>query len=185
MKLISAVVAACTLPLVGVAGAQQTETRDEQDREGIPATVHQEEALRQIDGNLFARLDEDGDGAISRQEAQAEPSLLERWSEYDQDGDGALNRDELSAFSASAVSSTEREDLEVARGEVTEEGLPTTEHQQQVTGDGTIERLDEDGDSAISREEAQDDARLMAEWDQLDQNGDGKLDSSELSRLEE
>lgn len=186
MKLVNAAIAACTLPLVAAAGAQQTETSDEQDREGIPATIHQEEALREIDdGNLFTRLDEDGDGAISRQEAQAEPSLLERWSDYDEDGDRALNREELSAFSASAASSAEGDDLQVARGELTEEGLPTTEHQQQVVGDGIIERLDEDGDSAISQEEAQGDARLMSQWDQLDQNADGNLDSSELSRLEE
>lgn len=185
MKLVTAVIAASALPLAGTSGAQQPETPDDQVGQGVPSTVHQEEALREVDGGLFEQLDEDGDGAISTQEAQAVPSLFESWSEYDQDEDQQLNSEELAAFEAQAVSPAETEDLEVARGEVTEEGLPTTEHQEQVTGDGRVEELDQDGDGAISREEAQGDASLLAEWDQLDEDGDERLDAAELSHLEE
>ncbi|HEX7080434.1 MAG TPA: hypothetical protein VF329_05425 [Gammaproteobacteria bacterium] len=190
---VNTVTSACALLLLGTAGAQQTQTTEEQSREateeqsreGIPATRHQEEAVREISSDLFERLDEDGDGAISRQEAQAEPSLTASWSRYDRNGDDVLDSAEFSEFDTSATSSAEGGDAETGQSGPTEEGLPTTRHQQEVVRDPRVEQLDEDGDGAISRQEAQGDARLSAEWDQLDQNGDQKLDATELARLEQ
>src|SRR5690606_26074175 len=176
--------------------------------EGIPVTQHQQEALRDIGTDALQRLDADGDGSVSRQEAESEPSLSQRWDEYDRNADQVLDSDELSALEQSQSGSFEEQDVEIARGEVTEEGLPTTRHQQEVTGQqpagegqpgaqqplggqqqpaagGLVERLDTDGDGAISQSEAQGSTRLVEEWDQLDRNDDGKLDSSELGNVAE
>ncbi|MGC1951507.1 MAG: EF-hand domain-containing protein [Gammaproteobacteria bacterium] len=49
-------------------------------------------------GAAFQTLDQDRDGTISQQEAQAHPQLYERWSEVDTDQDGQINRSEFSQF---------------------------------------------------------------------------------------
>ncbi len=202
MKVVISLTTVCAVSLLGAAAAQQQEptqpqttqpqtTQPEatrQTREGIPVTQHQEEALKDIGPDAMRRLDEDGDGSISREEAAAEPTLAERWDEYDRNSDQVLDSDELSALGQPG--SFEEQDVEIARGEVTEEGLPTTRHQQEVTGEqqapgGLIERLDTDADGAISKSEAQGSTRLVEQWDQLDRNGDGQLDSSELGGLAE
>lgn len=203
MRVVTCLMAGCAVSLLGVAAAQQPETSD-QAREGIPVTQHQEEALRDIDSKAIQKLDTDGDGSVSRQEAEGDPSLSARWDEYDRNSDDMLDATEIAALEQSqpdAAGSFE-EDVEIARGEVTEEGLPTTEHQREVTqqdrsgqehepgggaqqpaSGGLVERLDTDGDGAISQSEAQGSTQLVEQWDQLDRNSDGKLDSSELGGL--
>lgn len=181
MKPVISLMSACTLSLVGTALAQQP--AEGQGREGIPATTHQEEALREIDSDLFQRLDQDSDGSISRQEAQAESSLSDSWSEYDENGDQTLDPQEFSAYERS--STTESEGAQLGQQGITEEGLPATRHQQEAVRDDLVEQLDRDDDGGISRQEAEDDPRLTSEWDRLDQNADGELDSTELALLEE
>lgn len=191
MKVVVSLTAVCAVSLLGAAAAQQPESSTQEEaREGIPVTQHQQEALRDIGTDALQRLDADGDGSVSRQEAESEPSLSQRWDEYDRNADQVLDSDELSALEQSQSGSFEEQDVEIARGEVTEEGLPTTRHQQEVTGEqqapgGLIERLDTDADGAISKSEAQGSTRLVEQWDQLDRNGDGQLDSSELGGLAE
>ncbi|MFO7286971.1 MAG: hypothetical protein LOD94_11235 [Gammaproteobacteria bacterium] len=203
MRVVTCLMAGCAVSLLGVAAAQQPETSD-QAREGIPVTQHQEEALRDIDSQAVRMLDKDGDGSISRQEAEGEPSLSARWGEYDRNSDDVLDSTEIAALEQSQPESAGsfEEDVEIARGEVTEEGLPSTQHQREVTqqdhpsgheaggaqqpaSGGLVERLDTDGDGAISQSEAQGSTRLVEEWDQLDRNSDGKLDSSELGGIVE
>lgn len=43
----------------------------------------------------WAQLDRNGDGAIDRTEAAAQPRLAERFDRLDRDGDGRVTRDEL------------------------------------------------------------------------------------------
>ena len=49
-------------------------------------------------GVSFEQLDRNGDGAISRAEAEAHRQLVQQWQELDQDANGSLDQSELSAF---------------------------------------------------------------------------------------
>jgi Ca2+-binding EF-hand superfamily protein len=62
---------------------------------GMPATAHQEHAVR---GDLIEQLDKDGDGGISQQEARGESSLAESWDQIDRNDDGKLDSSELDRF---------------------------------------------------------------------------------------
>ena len=46
----------------------------------------------------MARIDGNGDGAISRAEAEAHPRLKERFAEIDGDRNGTLTREEMKAY---------------------------------------------------------------------------------------
>jgi hypothetical protein len=48
-------------------------------------------------GDMLKKLDTDGDGRISMQEAQAAPRLAEHFKDIDTNGDGFLSADELKA----------------------------------------------------------------------------------------
>lgn len=182
MKTTIIAVAASLLTCQGATALQETQSPEETDRtEGIPATAHQEEATREIDS--FTQLDEDGNGQISRQEAQGVATLSDNWSRYDQDADGALDETEFSGF----AQGTEAQH-EVARaGERTgtAEGLPTTPHQEEVVEGGLVAQLDRDGDGTISQEEAQGQEQLAANWSRYDANGDGQLDARELDEFQQ
>lgn len=72
---------------------------------GRDGTVSRREYLAAMgltsDGpGTFERLDANGDGAISADEASIVPALAARFEQSDADHDGALDRTELSAFEA-------------------------------------------------------------------------------------
>ena len=50
---------------------------------------------------LFAKLDVDKNGSISKAEAEKMPQLLEQWPVLDADGNGELSAEEFSKFKAS------------------------------------------------------------------------------------
>lgn len=181
MKYTITVVAASLLTCQGALAAQQTQPADEAERaEGIPATPHQEEATREVDDDLFAQLDADGNGAISREEAQAVATLTDNWSQYDQDGDGALDEEEFGRFEQDTTARTgvaqAGEDRDPA------EGIPATRHQEEALEGDLVGHLDKDGDGRVSEEEAQAEAELADNWDQYDANDDGQLDARELDQ---
>lgn len=185
MKPLISVTTACISCLLGTVAAQETGTPEAQERQGIPASPHQEQAVREIESDLFARLDQDRSGSISKQEAQAESSLSEGWSGYDRNRDGMLDPTEFSAFEQSSTGAAETEDLELQRAGRTEADMPASPHQEQTIRDDLIEQLDKDGDGGISQQEAQGERRLAANWSRLDRNGDGKLDTRELDRFDQ
>lgn len=52
----------------------------------------------------FARADMDGDGFLTREEAQKLPAVFEKFDQWDHDGDGKISRQEfLNAASAQPV----------------------------------------------------------------------------------
>ncbi len=46
----------------------------------------------------FSKLDTDGNGMISSEEAAADPALMQDWTSADANGDGQLERAEFSAL---------------------------------------------------------------------------------------
>lgn len=167
----------------GQGQGQQAQGQEGHDEHGLPTTQHQEEALRELGGDLLGRLDTNRDGSISRAEAQSETALMEKWDEYDRDRNQMLDRNELSAYQSSQSQSAEGE-IDVAAGE-TVEGLPASPHQQEALRGELVELLDEDGDGKVSRDEAQKRSSLVENWEELDQNGDDVLDSTEIGRVQE
>lgn len=185
MKRASTVIVACALSSFGVVQAQQTdEPQDTQAAPAVPVSPHQEQAIRDIDDDLFDRLDQDRNGMVSHEEAQAEPSLMEKWTEYDKNSDQMLDRQEMAAVHPSGASEA-TSDIGVAQEEITEEGLPASEHQRSLVGHQLLDQLDEDGDGKLSQQEAESDSKLTTEWARLDTNQDGDLDSDELSKFEQ
>lgn len=176
MKTMTTAIAAGMLSLPVSVAAQQTETAEPEPAEGIPATVHQEQTVREIPSERFQRLDEDASGSISMEEAQADASLSGSFRELDQDGDGSLSRQEFAELESSE---------EVARTGRQDEGMPATPHQEQAAPGGVVAQLDENGDGMITRDEAQADTRLAENWNRYDENADGVLDTRELDRFEQ
>lgn len=188
MKATITAVAASLLACYGSAVSQETQTTDDQESaQGIPATPHQAGTVREVESELFERLDQDSDGVVSREEAQGSAMLSDNWSQFDQNGDGALDSREFGDFRAEqgTVSGAGEATMTGAAETDAAAGLPETHHQEQTVGNDLLGQLDSNGDGRISQEEAQSEARVADNWDQYDQNGDGQLDSRELDRLEQ
>lgn len=180
MKAMTTVIAASILSFQGAAVAQESATPTESEpRQGIPATPHQKQTTKEIKSDLFSQLDRNRDGAVSRQEAEAKSALTQKWSTYDKNGDGRLDSQEFSAFEQTSAG----DESSAGTSGDTKEGMPATRHQEKAVGNDLVGQLDKDGDGAISQQEAQVEAQLSDNWDQLDRNDDGKLDSGELRHV--
>ena len=77
-------------PLVAAQEAStEPETTPSTDtHRGLPSSPHQETVSREIRSETFKNLDQDGDGQVSKEEAQKEAGLTENWSRYDGNSDG-------------------------------------------------------------------------------------------------
>jgi len=127
-------------------------------------------------GMGIARLDQDGDGRISRAEIEAAAAgrgerpgrrghgwLLENFDAIDANGDGLIARSELRAWQQAQ--------------------RPLREAERERRFNERFNAADLNGDGRLSRVEVQEKMpRLMASFAWLDENGDGFLDRSELSR---
>jgi Ca2+-binding EF-hand superfamily protein len=112
---------------------------------------------------LFSKADTDGNGTLSRAEAEkAMPQLAGRFDSIDTNKDGQLSRGELNAWK------------KAHRAE------------RQAKAAERFKHADTDGDGAISRAEAEKNApRLAQKFDQIDSNKDGKLTQDELRAYRE
>src|SRR5690606_29292367 len=140
----------------------ETTPRTETQR-GVPSTPHQETVSREIESDTFGHLDKNGDGAVSKDEAGKKSGLTDNWSQYDGNGDGSLDKDEFAAFEQRSNSSEEL--ARTASSRSTQSGtagseMPSTRHQEQTVQDDLIGQLDEDGDGAVSQQEAEAEAQV-------------------------
>jgi Ca2+-binding EF-hand superfamily protein len=114
---------------------------------------------------VMAANDQNGDGRVTKQEADAaNKSLSQMWDAYDTNKDGIVDAEEVAQVNATyfAVAKT----------------------QARKTGpDAIIMANDKDGDGIVTRAEAQQVNRsLIANWSMYDLNKDGRTDRYEIAR---
>ena len=116
-------------------------------------------------GDYGPHCDTNGDGKISREEAQTMPRLAQEFDRLDTNKDGFLTRDEM------------------PRGHYRGQGGHYSGPGNHFRGQGGgFNRLDTDGDGRISREEAKANPQLSQNFDLIDANKDGYIDRSEMFR---
>lgn len=126
--------------------------------------------------------DQDGDGVVTLEEAQARRGDL--FTTFDADGDGALVSDELAAMDAMRTEEQAdmREEMDDMSGKGMGKGMGQGMGQSMMGAGGGMmqEALDADGDGKISRDEF---VGGSAEWfAMMDRNGDGKLTEDDFGR---
>lgn len=160
-------------------------------------------------GDSMVSLDKDGDGRVSRSEAEPAPYILSQFSLLDKDLDGYLSANEFAALGAPSTGGTvggmssldKNNDGLISRSEAdADRDISTRFSQLDKNGDGYLDSkeygavgapsaggmvsdLDKDKDGFISRKEAQDDPDLSSRFSQLDRNADGFLGPTEYSAV--
>lgn len=120
--------------------------------------------------------DIDGDGRISRREAERHTMLSRRFADWDTDKSRYLESDELQAVREprrSANTGTDRR-----RGKPTAAAGIRASAASGMTA--PFEQLDLDGDDAVDRDEAGRDGFLAGNFELLDVNSDGALQRGEI-----
>jgi collagen type III alpha len=123
---------------------------------------------------LIKRLDANGDGVISQDEAPER--LAERFAQLDANGDGGIDQAEFQAVRQKLMRGPGAGGPpESRRPGSPGEGRPRLDPQQM------FQRLDQDGSGTLSKAEVPE--RLAERFDQIDLNGDGELDEIELAEM--
>jgi Ca2+-binding EF-hand superfamily protein len=103
------------------------------------------------------KVDANGDGVVTREEAQPYPRLTEHFDAADANKDGQLDATEVNTY---------REQMRV---------------EMRAKAMERWKAADKDGDGSVSRAEAETSMPLMAErFDKFDANGDGKVSRDEM-----
>ncbi len=149
--------------LIGIAGPVAA---DEASAQSPGARAHMKQrckddpekcraAMQQKADAWWKKVDTDGDGTISKAEAEANaPRLARDFDKVDASHDGKITREELQAAGKQA---------------------------RHARGKEWWEKVDTDGDGAVSRAEAEANApRLAKKFDKIDSNSDGKITPEEL-----
>jgi Ca2+-binding EF-hand superfamily protein len=174
LSILPALLAAALLAGSAAARAEPPSDTDRQARiercKADPDTCR--EQARQRGEERFRQADTDGDGAISRAEAQAGmPRLAKHFDELDANGDGKITLEEMRAAG----------DRMRAQRQACKDDPQACQADLQKRADEHFRKLDADGDGTISRAEAEKGAPRMAEhFDELDANGDSRLTPDEL-----
>lgn len=157
--------------------------------------------------SAFAQFDKDGDGVISRDEAQAQPNMGENFQVVDTNDSGGIDSAEYEAAAANIAPLdfefvdingdgviSERESgampisLREAFGTVDADGdtnvSPVEYEAAQVNflDDVSFGSIDTDGDGVIDKVEAQEAPALSEAYDRLDTDQDGLISRGEFKR---
>ncbi|CBJ49756.1 EF-hand domain-containing protein [Ralstonia solanacearum] len=108
-------------------------------------------------GDGFKKLDTNGDGTVSRDEAKGHRWLEEHFDEIDANHDGQISKDELAAWHK------------------------THAGEMQARLDAKFKAADKNGDGALTQEEMQAGLpKLAKHFDEIDANHDGKVTEDEI-----
>ncbi|MHA6894370.1 EF-hand domain-containing protein [Ralstonia pseudosolanacearum] len=112
-------------------------------------------------GSGFKKLDTNGDGMVSRDEAKGHRWLEDHFDEIDTNHDGQISKDELAAWHKTHAGEM--------RGKM------------QARLDAKFKAADKNGDGALTREEMQAGLpKLAKHFDEIDANHDGKVTEDEI-----
>lgn len=124
----------------------------------------------------FTRLDADGDGIITRAEAEKDaPGMARRFEQFDTNKDGSITRDEWNAAHQAWAGR--------GAGPMGGKGPGRMDPQaMQQRAEERFARLDNNGDGLLSKDEVQQRPGLASRFDQLDANKDGAIGTDEWGR---
>lgn len=125
-------------------------------------------------GDLWTRLDADGDGRISASEANADADVGSHFAMMDSDGDGFLSAQEYRAHAMAM----QRDDVPPAPP-AQSQGAGNAAAHSSVAQREAWSRLDTDRDGRISSVEASVDAQFSSHLSAMDANGDGFVSDAE------
>lgn len=127
------------------------------------ATLAMTLAVQADDSDLFATLDTNQDGFVTKDEVPGgRRRLFERLVRTnDKDSDGKLSREEFTA-----------------KPELPRAPAPTEDAGRDFDPAGVFKRLDRDGDGKLTKEEAPE--RIRENFDRIDSNSDGHIAQAEL-----
>ena len=124
------------------------------------------DAAQPSQDGLFAILDRDRDGKLSRRELEAAGSILAR---LDRDKDGSLSKREIAAVASDKAPSSRPSPERSSRERDSRGGISSY-----------AKRLDKDNDGKITREEAS--GPIKERFDRLDEDGDGILKVEDIEK---
>ena len=124
------------------------------------------DAAQPSQDGLFAILDRDRDGKLSRRELEAAGSILAR---LDRDKDGSLSKREIAAVASDKAPSSRPSRERSSRERDSRGGISSY-----------AKRLDKDNDGKITREEAS--GPIKERFDRLDEDGDGILKVEDVEK---
>jgi Ca2+-binding protein (EF-Hand superfamily) len=111
-----------------------------------PALAQAQDAIGQLSAQ-FARIDTDGDGAISRGEFRALQAA--RWTQIDRNGDGYLTEDDFPRIAAARASAQL-----AAMASVDADGDGRISRDELLDGPAPLfQQADQDGDGLVTRAE--------------------------------
>ena len=160
-----------------------TETRETRERRAAPTPEQMEKRRAEMKQRFeaeFKKADSDGDGALSKAEAEKSmPRLAKDFDAIDTNKDGKLTQDEIRTHMEARMA--ERHKSMQGKGAPSPEQMEKRRAEMKQRFDAEFKKADTDGDGALSKAEAEKSMpRLAKNFDAVDTNKDGKLTQDEI-----